>query len=294
MNTTFFQIQAIRLLSNHGERMKVISFINMKGGVGKTTSVIEISTILAKDHGKKVLLIDIDPQTNATFSLVNYQYWQEKVSKNTIADVLGRNNHLSSRGDEYDINKAVVKNVAEIEGLDLISSHLSLTFLDLDLSSQAGRERILSRQLKKLERQYDFIIIDCPPNLTLAPQNALVASDFIIIPTVPDFYSFLGMPLLINRVGKLREELEIDVSFLGCLFTRVERNTNLHSEFLPKIRKVCEEEGIYSFSTIIPKNIKISEASSLSTPARVKYPEEVGVKSYQTFVRELLLKLEGE
>lgn len=273
--------------------MEIISFINMKGGVGKTTSVVEIATILAKDHNKKVLLIDIDPQTNATFSLVEYDDWSKNVAQNTIADVLGRNNNLSSRNVEYDINKAVIKNVANIDGLDLISSHLSLTFLDLDLSSQAGREKILSRQIKKLQNQYDFIIIDCPPNLTLAPQNALVASDYIVTPIVPDFYSFLGLPLLINRVNKLKEELEINVSFLGCMFTRVEQQTNLHSEFIPKIREVCHDENIYSFSTIIPKNIKISEASSSNSPARVLYPEVPGVKSYKNLVKELLLVLSG-
>ncbi|MFD2176507.1 ParA family protein [Veronia pacifica] len=273
--------------------MKVISFINMKGGVGKTTSVVEMATILATDHNKRVLLIDIDPQTNATFSFVRYDDWSENISNNTIADVLGRNNNLSSRSDEYDINNAVIEDVAGISGLDLISSHLSLTFLDLDLSSQAGREKILSRQIKKLNKEYDYVLIDCPPNLTLAPQNALVASNHIVTPIVPDFYSFLGLPLLINRVKKLREELEIDVTFLGCMFTRVERNTSLHSEFIPKIREVCENERIHSFNTIIPKNIKVSEASSSSSPARIQYPNESGVVSYGNLVKELLLTLEG-
>ncbi|WP_422840450.1 ParA family protein [Aeromonas veronii] len=272
--------------------MKVISFINMKGGVGKTTSVVEVSTILATKHDKKVLLIDIDPQTNATFSLVDYEYWHNNVSENTIADVLGRNNNLSSRSADYDINKAVIKNVAGITNLDLISSHLSLTFLDLDLSSQAGREKILSRQIKKLSSDYDYILIDCPPNLTLAPQNALVASNYIITPIIPDFYSFLGLPLLINRIDKLRKELEIDVSFLGCVFTRVENQTRLHNDFIPKIRDVCEQEGIYSFNTIIPKNIKLSEASSSSSPASMLFPSEAGVISYNNLVKELLIILE--
>lgn len=125
--------------------MKTISFINMKGGVGKTTSVVEFATILVVDHAKKVLIIDIDPQTNATFSFVKYDVWQQQVEANTIADVLGMNKHLTSRDTEYDINDAVIKNVSGIQGLDLISSHLGLTFLDLDLSAQPGRELILSK-----------------------------------------------------------------------------------------------------------------------------------------------------
>lgn len=271
--------------------MKTISFINMKGGVGKTTSVVEVATVLVKDHNKKVLIIDIDPQTNATFSFIKYDEWQENVEQNTIADVLGMNKHLSSRDEEYDINNAVIKNVSNIEGLDLISSHLSLTFLDLDLSAKAGREMILSRQISKLEGEYDFILIDCPPNLTLAPQNALVASDYIVTPIIPDFYSFLGLPLLKNRVDRLKRDLNIDVAFLGCLFTRVERNVNLHSEFMPKIRKVCEDDGIYDFKTIVPKNIKLSEASSSSSPARIVFPDSTGVSAYKTIVNEMLREL---
>lgn len=273
--------------------MKIISFINMKGGVGKTTSVVEVATILVIDHEKKVLIIDIDPQTNATFSFVKYDIWQKEIESNTIADVLGMNKHLTSRNSEYNINDAVIKNVSGIKGLDLISSHLGLTFLDLDLSAQAGRELILSRQISQLEGLYDYILIDCPPNLTLAPQNALVASDYIITPIIPDFYSFLGLPLLKNRVDLLKRDLNIDVSFLGCLFTRVESTVNLHSEFMPKIRKICQEFDIYDFSTVVPKNIKLSEASSSSSPARIMFPNATGITAYKTIVNEMLMKLES-
>lgn len=273
--------------------MKTISFINMKGGVGKTTSVVEFATILVKDHGKRVLIIDIDPQTNATFSFIKYDIWQDQIENNTIADVLGMNKHLSSRDTEYNINDAVIKNVSGIQGLDLISSHLGLTFLDLDLSAKPGREMILSRQISRLEGEYDYILIDCPPNLTLAPQNALVASNYIITPIIPDFYSFLGLPLLKNRVDRLKRELNIDVSFLGCLFTRVESSVNLHSAYMPKIRKVCEEYSVYDFRTIIPKNIKLSEASSASSPARIMFPDVAGVIAYKTAVNEMLKQLEN-
>jgi len=273
--------------------MKVVSFINMKGGVGKTTSVVEISTILVKEHNKKVLIIDIDPQTNATFSFIGYEEWQNDIQNNTIADVLGMNQNMSSRRNkEYDINKAVIKDIGGIENLDLISSHLELTFLDLDLSARSGRERILVKQIKKLETEYDYIIIDCPPNLTLAPQNALVASDYIIAPIIPDFYSFLGLPLLSNRVNKLKGELDINVSFLGIIFTRVESQTNLHTTYMPKIRDICDNDGIHHFNTKIPKNIKLSEASSENQPACIVYPNASGVTSYKTLVKEIMLKME--
>src|SRR5690606_22919846 len=118
--------------------MKTISFINMKGGVGKTTSVVEIGTILATDHDKNVLIIDLDPQTNATFSLMKLDAWNDVKDTATIADVLGMNKGFSARDEEYDINNAIIENVGGINGLDLIPSHLELTFLDLDLGAQAG------------------------------------------------------------------------------------------------------------------------------------------------------------
>lgn len=157
--------------------MIVISFINMKGGVAKTTSTVEIAAILAKEHNKKVLVIDLDPQTNATLSLITLEQWEQIKDTATIADVLGMNRGMSSRDEEFDINSAVIENVCGIENLDLIPSHLELTFLDLDLVSRPARECILQNQIRNLSKQYDYILIDCPPNLTLAPQNALVISN---------------------------------------------------------------------------------------------------------------------
>lgn len=273
--------------------MEVISFINMKGGVGKTTSVVELGAILAKEHDKKVLIIDIDPQTNASFSLMGLEEWGKIKDSATIADVLGMNKGMSSRNGDYDINKAVVSDVCGINGLDLIPSHIELTFLDLDLSSQTGREYILSRQLKNLEKDYDFILIDCPPNLTIAPQNALLISNYIIVPAAPEFYSAIGLPLLINRVEQLKNSLpDCSVEILGVLFTQV-RSTNDHATHLDSIRKVCDEElEIYAFQTTIPHTTRISEAASQNKPAYLVNPDSGGVTAYKNFAEELVLKLE--
>ena len=146
----------------------------MKGGVVTTTSVVEVAKILAKEHKKNVLVIDIDPQTNATFSFIGLEKWKEIKDIATIADVLGMNKTFSSRDKEFNINDAVISNVCNIEGLDIIPSHIELTFLDLDLSAQPGRENILNRQIKNLNKEYDFILIDCPPNLTIAPDRKSV------------------------------------------------------------------------------------------------------------------------
>lgn len=275
--------------------MKIISFINMKGGVGKTTTVVEIGTILAKLHNKKVLIIDLDPQTNATFSLMGIKEWEKIKDDATIADVLGMNKGFSSRETDYNINKAIVENVCAIKGLDLIPSHIELTFLDLDLSGQAGREIILQNQLKNTQKEYDYILIDCPPNLTLAPQNALVVSDYIIVPVIPEFYPSIGLPLLSNRINQLKKRLpNCTVELLGVLFTKVKKGTINHTNRMDSIRKDCERLEIETFQTIIPDTVKISEAATFNKPAFLVNPSSPGVGSYKNLVNELLITLEGK
>jgi len=275
--------------------MKTISFINMKGGVGKTTSVVEIGTILATEHHKNILIIDLDPQTNATFSLMKLDDWNAIKDTATIADVLGMNKSFSSRNKDYDINKAIIEDVGGIGGLDLIPSHLELTFLDLDIGAQAGREHILSNQIKKCKKDYDYILIDCPPNLTVAPQNALVVSDYIIVPVAPEFYAAIGLPLLVNRVNDLKKRLPgCDVEFLGVIFTQT-RNTNDHNHHLGEIRTTCANDlNIETFGTIIPFTTRISEAAKYNRPASLVNPGASGILAYRNLTQELLLTLEPE
>lgn len=267
----------------------------MKGGVGKTTTVVEVGAILAKEHKKKILIIDLDPQTNATFSLMGIKEWEKIKDNATIADVLGMNKGYSSREEEYDINNAIVENVCGIKRLDLIPSHIELTFLDLDLSGQAGREIILQNQLKNCKKEYDYILIDCPPNLTLAPQNALVVSDYIIVPVIPEFYPSIGLPLLTNRIKQLKKRLpNCEVELLGVIFTKVKRGTINHTRQMDSIRKTCEAEGIETFQTIIPDTVRISEAATSNKPAYLVNPNSDGVSAYKNLVTEILLTLEGE
>lgn len=267
----------------------------MKGGVGKTTTVVEIGTILAKEHDKNVLIIDLDPQTNATFSLMGIDDWEKIKDNATIADVLGMNKGYSSREEDYDINNAIVDDVCGIKGLDLIPSHIELTFLDLDLSGQAGREIILQNQLKNSKKEYDYILIDCPPNLTLAPQNALVVSDYIIVPVIPEFYPSIGLPLLSNRITQLKKRLpNCKVKLLGVVFTKVKRGTINHTERMDSIRKDCEKLGIETFQTIVPDTVRISEAATSNKPAYLVNPNSDGVDAYKNLVNEILITLEEE
>ncbi len=269
--------------------MKVISFINMKGGVGKTTSTVEIGTLLAKEHGKKVLIIDIDPQTNSTLSLISLEKWEELKDDSTIADVLGMNKGMSSRGDEYNINNAVIQNVCGINNLDLIPSHLELTFLDLDLVSVPARESVLKNQIDGIETEYDYILIDCPPNLTLAPQNALIISDYIIVPVVPEIFPSIGLPLLVNRVNKWKKSFrECNVEFLGVVFTKVDGRYSMHSQQMDALRR---KDVIDCFTTIIPQNADLGKAAATNKPATLTHPYCNGVESYRTLVKEIIRKI---
>ena len=163
------------------------------------------------------------------------------------------------------------------------------------MSGHPGRESILQSQLEKTEKDYDFVIIDCPPNLTLAPQNALVVSDYIIVPVVPEIFPAIGLPLLINRIKSLKKRLpNCEVDILGIMFTKVKRNTNLHKQQIDSLRKANDKDGIYTFQTIIPETVRISEAISESKPALLVNPNSDGVESYRTFVNELLLQFEEE
>jgi chromosome partitioning protein len=172
----------------------VISLVNMKGGVGKTSVAVNLAAHLARDHGKKVLLVDLDPQTNASLSLMSEDAWAKWTAKHgTMADVFELTASPKRGGEKVSLADCIVRGVVpEIPGLDLLPSHLRLTFLDLDLASRPGRERIFGRKLEKVASNYDVILCDCPPNLQTATQNALFASDFYLVPMQPDFLSSIA------------------------------------------------------------------------------------------------------
>jgi chromosome partitioning protein len=153
-------------------KAQVISFINMKGGVGKTTCAVNIATYLARDHGKRVLLVDFDPQTNASLSVMTEKAWEKWQDEHgTMADVL-EVQWKKKNAEHAKLKDCIIHDVLpEVPGLDLIPSHLSLTFLDLDLAARPGRERIFGRKVEKVLEDYDFILCDCAPNLMTGTQN---------------------------------------------------------------------------------------------------------------------------
>jgi chromosome partitioning protein len=173
---------------------KTISFVNLKGGVGKTALAVNFAAFCGR-AGHRTLLIDLDPQTNSTFSCVTPEKWQEHAASNgTVANLLGVRQHTNAEGKTKSATDVIIKGV--FKNVDLIPSHLDLFTIDLDVGSEVARETKLRRSLKDVIDDYDFVVCDCPPNLTIPTQNALALSTHYVIPVSPDFLSSLGVALL--------------------------------------------------------------------------------------------------
>ena len=275
-------------------RARVVSFVNMKGGVGKTTCAVNIAACLAKDHGKKVLLVDLDPQTNASLSLISEDAWETWTSEyGTMADVLEVSGRGKRKGDEHvKFKRCVYRNVvAEIPGLDLIPSHLRLTFVDLDLAARPGRERIFARKLEKVIDDYDLVLCDCPPNLQIATQNALFASDDFIVPMQPDYLSSIGLALLLDRLAYLKEELELRVECRGVIFSRVRQHLSFHQQTMARLPKKKEYRDLRFFATVVPENIALSEAPMAAKPIVLYDGSASGAVAFRALTEEILRAL---
>jgi chromosome partitioning protein len=274
-------------------KSKIISFINMKGGVGKTTCAVNLATYLARDHGKRVLLIDFDPQTNASLSVMSERDWEKwQDIHGTMADVLEVQWKKKS-AEHAKFKDCIITNVLpEVPGLDLIPSHLSLTFLDLDLAARPGRERIFSRKIEKVREEYDLILCDCAPNLMTGTQNALYASDWYCIPMQPDYLSSVGLTLLQDRLAYLRKELEFKISCLGIVFTRVRHWLRYHAETMERLRTDKALKRLHFFETFIPENIKLAEAPMEAKPIALHDGTATGAEAFKLLTAEFLGRLD--
>ncbi len=215
------------VLRNLYMEAKVISSINMKGGIGKTTLTVNLAASLAHFHKKRVLVIDLDPQTNATFCLIGRTTWDNWIkSKLTLADLMNQTDQFNLSKLESKIQDAIIKNVGGIDKLDLIPSHLKLTFIDIGLAVVQFRETILKRKLFHVLNEYDFVFCDCPPNLSLSTQNGLAASDYYIIPVFPEPLAALGLGLISNKIKQLNEAMGKELLSLGIVFTKYDKRIN--------------------------------------------------------------------
>lgn len=273
-------------------KAKVISLIQMKGGVGKTTCAVNLAAYLAKQHNKKVLLVDFDPQTNASLSLMSEERWRQwEQEHGTMADVL-EIDHKKKANEALKLADCIVPNVVpEIPGLDLIPSHLKLTFLDLDLAARPGRERIFTRKVEKVLPNYDLVLCDCPPNLMTATQNALYASDWYLVPMQPDFLSSIGLSLLQDRLGYLRKSLEFKIRCLGVVFSRVRRHIQFHQETMDRLKHDQAFKRLHFFKTVIPENITLGEAPMEAKPINLYDSSAAGAEAFGLLAQEFLDQL---
>ena len=246
----------------------IISVANQKGGVGKTTTTVNLSTILAK-KGKKVLLIDTDPQGNATSGL--------GVSKDvelSVYDIL-----IGDTEFDETLQETAIKN------LKVCPSNISLAGAEVQLVSMMSREQRLKTKLDKIKDQYDYILIDCPPSLGLVTLNAFTASDSVLIPVQCEYFALEGLGQLLNTVNLVKKHLNKNLEIEGALLTMYDARTNLSNQVVKEVKKYFEDKV---YKTVIPRNVRLSEAPSYGMPITVYDPRSKGAKAYEKFAKELL------
>lgn len=250
---------------------KVISIVSQKGGVGKTTSSINLSAALARGK-KKVLLVDIDPQGNATTGL-----GIEKSDLDfSIYDVLV---------DKVDITTSIIKTC--VKGLDIVPTKIDLAGADIELVNTQDRDQRLKMALKPVLDKYDFIIVDCPPSLGLLTLNSLVSSDSVIIPVQCEYYALEGLTQLLATILRVQKSLNKELEIEGVLLTMLDRRTNLGLEVADEVKVYFKNKV---FETIIPRAVKLSEAPAHGLPITEHDISSEGARSYMNLAKEVISK----
>ena len=252
---------------------KVISVANQKGGVGKTTTAVNLSALLAK-KGKKVLLIDTDPQGNATSGV-----GVDKTVSFSVYDVLV---------DDVEIENTL--QLTEMKNLEVCPSNINVAGAEVQLVSKENREYKLKEKIEKIKNDYDYVLIDCPPSLGLVTLNAFTASDSVLIPIQCEYYALEGLGQLINTINLVKKRLNKELVIEGALLTMYDARTNLSNQVVKEVKNYFDDKV---YKTVIPRNVKLSEAPSYGMPICMYDARSKGSRCYDKFAKEFIKKNEN-
>jgi len=252
---------------------KVIAIVNQKGGVGKTTTAVNVSAIIAAS-GKNVLLVDADPQGNSTIGLGLIKEEQETSVYNVLVESVDA--------------KDAIKNT-QVDKLYIMPTNINLAGAEVELVNEDERETRLKAALDTVKKDFDYIFIDCPPSLGLLSLNALIAADSILIPIQCEYYALDGLSQLIQTVEKIKDALNPDLKIEGAVITMFDSRTKLSVQVVEEIKKIFKDKV---YETIIPRNVTLSEAPSFGQPVNIYDKNSRGSKAYLELAEEIMKRNE--
>lgn len=252
---------------------RIIAIANQKGGVGKTTTSINLSSCLA-EAGKKILAIDLDPQGNTTSGLGV----DKDDLENTVYELML---------DECTIRESIHK--TEIENLTLIPSNVNLSGAEIELLGINDKEYILKNAVDYIRDDYDFIIIDCPPSLNMLTVNAMTTADTVLVPIQCEYYALEGISQLIHTIDLVQERLNPDLKMEGVVFTMYDSRTNLSMQVVENVKSHLNQKV---FKTLIPRNIRLAEAPSYGQPINMYDSKSAGAEAYMSLAEEVINRKE--
>ncbi len=254
---------------------RIIAVANQKGGVGKTTTTINLSACLA-EQGQKVLVIDVDPQGNTTSGLGI----DKNNTENTVYELM-----LGEASTDDCIYKSVM------DDLDVIPSNVNLAGAEIDLIDIDDREYILKKIVSSLKEKYDFILLDCPPSLSMLTVNAMTAANTVLVPIQCEYYALEGLSQLIRTINLVKQKLNPELEIEGVVFTMYDARTNLSLQVVENV-KANLKQTVYK--TIIPRNIRLAEAPSHGLPINLYDSKSAGAESYRLLAEEVIHRGEDE
>lgn len=250
---------------------RIIAVANQKGGVGKTTTAINLSSCLAS-LGKKVLAIDMDPQGNMTSGL---GIDKNEVEYTVYELILG----------QVGIEKVICKDA--LENLDVLPTNINLSAAEIELIGVEEKEFIIRKEVDKVKKNYDFIVIDCPPSLSMLTINAMTTADSVLVPIQCEYYALEGLSQLIHTIDLVKERLNPELKIEGVVFTMYDARTNLSLQVVENVKDNLQQT---IYKTIIPRNIRLAEAPSHGLPINLYDPKSSGAESYILLAEEVINK----